>query len=379
MALSKKLQRIHKKHHRKVSLSDLQYGFRTIRTHLKRNTPGYTRDLALDHLKKALQGAVSLEFSTLPPYLSALWSVKDDLSPVAKSIREIAQEEMLHMALACNMLSAIGGQPYINSAVPIYPGKLPLKVHPELTVELSGLSRESLLIFLEIERPEHPDHYASLQAPEDPEKDLEGAGQKSRKPDLTIGELYGQILDSFQTLQPRLSTDRQITGPLAWMVVTNLDEVAKAIYIIKDQGEGSEGPPRLDDLDHYHRFAELYEGKRLVYNEELHKYEYTTPIVFNMAKDVWKIAPVPKGGYTDDIVSDPEVRRLLRCFNVTYSNLIDLLQSLWENDGGEASLWNGISTMFEMEKYSRPLMEIPRPDGAGNYGPDFRYIPKRAR
>jgi hypothetical protein len=56
-----------------------------------------------------LQGAVSLEFSTLPPYLSALWSVKDDLSPVAKSIREIAQEEMLHMALACNMLSAIGG------------------------------------------------------------------------------------------------------------------------------------------------------------------------------------------------------------------------------------------------------------------------------
>ena len=62
----------------------------------------------LDWLKKSLQAAITLEFATIPPYLSALWSIKDELHPVAKSIREVAQEEMLHMALACNMLASLG-------------------------------------------------------------------------------------------------------------------------------------------------------------------------------------------------------------------------------------------------------------------------------
>src|SRR5207244_329121 len=59
-------------------------------------------------LELALQSAVSVEFSTIPPYLSALWSIKDQMHPVAASIRDVVQEEMLHMALACNMLTALG-------------------------------------------------------------------------------------------------------------------------------------------------------------------------------------------------------------------------------------------------------------------------------
>lgn len=377
MALTSKLQKIRNKDHRKVDLSDLLYGFRTIQKHLKRGTEGYTRQHAIDHLRIALQGAVTLEFATLPPYLSAIWSIKDELDPVAKSIREIVQEEMLHMALACNMLVAIGGRPKINTAVPAYPGKLPLNVHPELTVHLSGLTKNALRTFMEIERPHHPGHLLSLQPEEESASDGNGAEEDN---DLTIGEFYDEILAAFRAYKPKLSTNRQVTGPLAWMVVTNLKEVEKAINTIKDQGEGSEGPPaHPDNLPHYWRFAEVFEGKKLVYDEAAKEYKFTSRSSFNLEKNVWPMATVPEGGYMDELVDDPEARGLLRSFNLTYSKLIDLLEAVWETDGGQASLWHAIDTMFDLEKYAKPLMQIPRADGEGNYGPDFRYIPQKLR
>src|SRR6267142_746958 len=45
----------------------------------------------LEWLELALQSAVSVEFSTIPPYLSALWSIKDQTHPVAASIRNVVQ------------------------------------------------------------------------------------------------------------------------------------------------------------------------------------------------------------------------------------------------------------------------------------------------
>jgi rubrerythrin len=70
-------------------------------------------ELRLALLKDSLQVCIDLEFGTIPIYLAALWSIKDNLDPVAKSIRHIVQEEMLHLALVCNLLSSIGGDPKI--------------------------------------------------------------------------------------------------------------------------------------------------------------------------------------------------------------------------------------------------------------------------
>jgi len=91
------------------------------------------------------------------------------------------------------------------------------------------------------------------------------------------------------------------------------------------------------------------------------------------------MAPVPEGGYTDAGVADPETRRLLRGFNLTYSKLLDLLQAAWSERGGQAMFWHAIETMFGLEKFAKPLLRLPRPDGAGTYGPDFRYIPLNER
>lgn len=57
-------------------------------------------------LQEALQSAVMLEHSTIPPYLYALFSVDPKKNPsVSAIISSVVYEEMLHMALACNILN----------------------------------------------------------------------------------------------------------------------------------------------------------------------------------------------------------------------------------------------------------------------------------
>ena len=63
----------------------------------------------------ALQTAIELEHSTIPVYLTALYSIKPNANrEVAALIRSVVIEEMLHMALACNILISIGGSPSIG-------------------------------------------------------------------------------------------------------------------------------------------------------------------------------------------------------------------------------------------------------------------------
>jgi hypothetical protein len=63
-----------------------------------------TEDL-LDHLEMA----ISIELATVPPYLFATYSIEDLDSQAALLLRSIVVEEMLHAALATNLLLATGG------------------------------------------------------------------------------------------------------------------------------------------------------------------------------------------------------------------------------------------------------------------------------
>jgi rubrerythrin len=60
-------------------------------------------------LRRHLRLAVEVELSTIPPYLYALWSIEDQASEAARLLRSIATEEMLHVALATNILLGVGG------------------------------------------------------------------------------------------------------------------------------------------------------------------------------------------------------------------------------------------------------------------------------
>ncbi len=67
-------------------------------------------------LQSSLQSAIELELSTIPVYLCGLWSIQSDPSGTASGlIRSVVWEEMLHMGIACNLLTALGTAPQIVS------------------------------------------------------------------------------------------------------------------------------------------------------------------------------------------------------------------------------------------------------------------------
>jgi hypothetical protein len=110
-------------------------------------------------LQNALRTAMQLEFSTIPPYLSAQWSIENDPSNVGSMIQEIVVQEMYHFALVGNMLTAIGGMPEIANAgfFPTYPTNvLPGGISQKLPVDLKPLSADQLQVFMQIEKPEFP-------------------------------------------------------------------------------------------------------------------------------------------------------------------------------------------------------------------------------
>src|SRR4051812_16031301 len=86
-----------------------------------------------DELMTALQNAIRLEHSTIPPYLTAYYTLNGgspSINYARTIIRDVVIEEMLHLTLAANILNAIGGAPRLSDPqfIPTYPGPLPMGI-----------------------------------------------------------------------------------------------------------------------------------------------------------------------------------------------------------------------------------------------------------
>jgi hypothetical protein len=315
-------------------------------------------------LVSALHSAVTLELATLPPYLTALWSIKAEKSPVAVSLREVVQEEMQHMSYACNILKAIGERPLIAGQVPEYPAKgLPGGVMPDLVVNIAGLTRESLETFMTIEQPEVD--VVTGQTP----RVVDQPGKFA-----TIGEFYDEIAKVLGEVNPPISIQGQLNGPRTGQSINDLKSAQKAIGIIKQQGEGGSSTPLdfgPDDLSHYYRFGEVYEGRKLVLVEsEPKRWAYAGDAV--PFPEVWPVADLPRGGYDLDRVTGAVIH-LLDKFDESFTRLVDILQETWDK-GDHAAFLRSIEEMFQMQEYALSLMKTPRYDGKGNYVPRWRYV-----
>ncbi len=329
-------------------------------------TPEPRRDI--EWLKKALQFAIQLEYFTIPPYLTALWSIKNPRDSVAIAIREIAVEEMLHMSLVCNILVSIGGRPRIfgHDVVPCYPRPLPGGVKPWLRVSLEGLSHHSLKTFMEIEEPE---------------KDvsrLEAAIETLPR----IGALYDAVLEVFERIKPPMSRSGQIEGYFGESRsdsgdtpknIGTLAEVEAAIRLIKDQGEGSSQAPfgdREGELAHYYRFKEVAVGKRIVKTsagEWVHSGESVS------FPECWPVAEVPDGGYAESDVPN-DTWKLMAEFDAIYSQVIMNLDEAWSKRS-QGAFHRSLELMMDrLPTLARQIMQVPIKQQPFNYSPCFRLV-----
>jgi hypothetical protein len=217
-------------------------------------------------LKDALQTATRLEFSTIPPYLCAEWSIKPatDLDKVRTKIKGIVIQEMYHFALAGNMLSAIGGTPTIANPdfLPKYPtNQLPGCIHQDLPVDLQPLSEDQLEVFMQIEKPEFPP--------------VEIAAQLAVAP-ATIGEFYAALSTAFRDLTLVIDQNAHaIELPPNVFRINSIDDARGAIDKIKGEGEGAPGnpdqPANPDQLAHYYVFKEISVGNELKFDPTIQK------------------------------------------------------------------------------------------------------------
>src|SRR3954452_23643124 len=110
------------------------------------STPSIETKQELHHY---LTVAMQLEHATIPPYLTALYTIKPGTNGDASMvIREVVVEEMLHLTLAANVLNAVGGQPDLTAPgfVPTYPARLP-DGETDFEVSLRPFSQEALRTF----------------------------------------------------------------------------------------------------------------------------------------------------------------------------------------------------------------------------------------
>jgi Ferritin-like len=208
----------------------------------------------LADLQDALQTAMQLEFSTIPPYLCAEWSINTDSGGVGGMIQGIVVQEMYHFALAGNMLTAIGGVPNIANAafIPSYPTNvLPGGIPQKLAVDLQPLTPQQAQVFMQIEYPEFPPVALVADAP------------------ATIGAFYDTIAAGFTTVNPAINTSAfQVNSGEATPIKSVADALA-AIALIKGEGEGTKGSPDQPapgqtTFAHYYLFKEIYTQKTLV-------------------------------------------------------------------------------------------------------------------
>jgi CDGSH-type Zn-finger protein/uncharacterized Fe-S cluster protein YjdI len=234
-----------------------------------------------------LTEAAQFEHVVMCTYLYAQWSLKKDESEgiTAKekeaidrwraSIRSVALEEMLHLALVNNLMAAIGATPHLSRPdFPIRQGYFP----SALDFHLAPFDEATIQHFVFIERPEgidvkdgagftHESHYERVVSTDLLTPTARNYGSQ--------GHLYHGIAQAIRRLADQIGEENLFVGhgeaqlssaefPLPGLFeVSGVETAMKALEEIVDQGEGA--PAHRED-SHYARFeairAEYHEMKQ---------------------------------------------------------------------------------------------------------------------
>jgi rubrerythrin len=327
-----------------------------------------------DDLHGLLQSAIQLEHATIPPYLTAAYSLQFGINTgIRSAITNIAEEEMLHVAIVANVLNAIGGRVECDKPefVPNYPGPLPMNIGSGLVVGLKKFSKSLVRdVFMEIEEPENPIHFPSA------------AAASAAQTFATIGAFYRAVIEKIQELGDAIFTGdpaRQVIVDAGFpseqlFAITDVNTAVRALEQLIKEGEGTTTLPFDDEgeLAHYYRFEEIYRGRRLVKDPNAaNGFSFTgAEIQFDPA-NVWNLPDDPKAA---DYSSGSEERGKVDAFNRAYSDLLRVLQRTFDGDPGQIS--DALFSMGLLRRVAREVVETTDPMTGKQLGLTFEFMPE---
>jgi CDGSH-type Zn-finger protein/truncated hemoglobin YjbI len=283
--------------------------------------------------------AAELEHGIMCQYLFAAFSMKqstgegltdDELAKVTswrKRILHVATQEMLHLALVQNLLSAIGAAPHMTRPnLPHPAGHYPAGVQ----LALLPFGEDALRHFMFLERPEGMDLEDTLgqdaharAIPHMTEYDIVPTGQDF----ATVGHLYRSIEEGFRHLTAKYGERWVFVGPpraqaterhFGWrelVPVTGLDSAQRAIDEILEQGEGPRGHWQNA---HFGQFVEI-----------LDEFQQTTaanpgfdPVRPVLAANVRPCRPPERM----PLITDPLTAQVTDLFNVGYEIMLQIFE-----------------------------------------------------
>jgi ferritin-like protein len=284
--------------------------------------------------------AAELEHLVMLQYLFAAFSLKrtveeglteETLAAVSRwrsTLLEISAQEMLHLALVQNLLTAVGAGPRL--ARPNFP--MPAYAYPAgVRIELVPFGEAALRHFAFLERPEGMDveDAAGFEAigqavalPHDEGDEIVPHLQEFE----TIGQLYRSIQTGLEGLEARLGPERLFVGPpqaqateehFRWpelVAVTDLASAQRAIDTIVEQGEGARGEWRDAHFGRLLRVLDEYLELKATDPD----FEPARPVVAANVRPQHTGADVPQ-------ITDAGTIRCMDLLNVCYEVLLQLL------------------------------------------------------
>src|SRR5258708_7411032 len=292
-----------------------------------------------EHLWYLLAEATQVEHMIMCQYLYASFSLKTDpdegltgeqATAVAnwhRVLTGIAVEEMLPLALVCNVMSSIGAAPPVGR--PNFPRQSD-HLPPGVQFRLLPFGKDSLTHFLYLERPEGMErHDAQGFVPARPDPEPVGADEVMPRMQGfgTVGHLYRGIESGLENFAEVVGERRLFVGPRSaqatpelfrWpklVAVTDLASARKAIDEIIEQGEGARGNWQPA---HYGRFLGIWEEYERLRAADP-SFEPARPVIPAFTRQPFDV-PEPQ-----PLLSDPATRAVHEVFNLGYETLLQTL------------------------------------------------------
>jgi Ferritin-like len=336
-------------------------------------------------LQQAAQLALQVEFTTIPAYLSAMYSIAEPGSTAYQLLRSVVVEEMFHLNQAANLLIGIGGLPKLTGdAAPSYPTYLP-KAN-RATTPFIGLVEASPIVFGSV--------FAAIEAPAPPL-----APPQADQYD-TIAQLYEALrigLHAYKgpdLFKPNPEGRQRIDIYLGKfggkpVVVDSLESADFAIQQIVQQGEGHApwGKP-LDPREKWGTYN--YYGMRTdgTYGpiigtplESTHFVKFRT-IALDTA-NFPKTRPIVSNPKIGDF-TNPEAVQKAQTFDMAYSVMLSALEAAFSTRphpakdpyfGVALPLMHDVMPSLARSLMSTPALENGDPDVGPFAAPTFTYMP----